>query len=432
MLSLYRLVSGPLGGPLISAFLKRRLADGKEDPERFAEREGLASVARPEAERLIWVHAASVGESLSMLPLIDHLLAGDPGLALLMTTGTVSSARLMAERLAACAIHQYAPVDRLQYVRRFLDHWRPDLVLWAESEFWPNLILETTGRDIPMILVNGRISPRSYSGWQRARGIIAKLLGRFDLCLGQSEEDAERLRQLGAANVDCLGNLKFAVPPLPADAAILARLEAALGGRPNWLAASTHEGEEATIADTHLRLAGAHPGLLTVIVPRHAARGDAIAAMLRGRGLDVAQRSAGETIAAGTQIFLADSMGELGLFFRLAAIVFMGKSLVPLGGQNPLEALHLDCAVLHGPHMMNFTEIAADMAHGGCAVEIADADGLAAAVGALLDDPERRAGMAEKGRAYVRSRAEVTERVAERVVSYLDSKPAAGKADAAA
>jgi 3-deoxy-D-manno-octulosonic-acid transferase len=411
--------------------MRRRLAAGKEDPERFAERQGEASLARPAAERLIWVHAASVGESLSMLPLIEYLLAADAGLVMLLTTGTVSSAGLMAGRLPSRAIHQYAPLDRLRYVRRFLDHWRPDLVLWAESEFWPNLILETTGRGTPMILVNGRISPKSFSGWQRARSIIATLLGRFDLCLGQSEEDAKRLRQLGAANVDCLGNLKFAVPPLPADAGELVRLEGEFDGRPNWLAASTHAGEERIAGETHLALENAHPGLLSVIVPRHAQRGGEIAAMLRAMGLFVAQRSAGQPIAADTQIYLADTMGELGLFFRLAPVVFMGKSLVPLGGQNPLEALHLNCAVLHGPHMMNFTEIGKDMTAAGCAIEIADGAALAGNVGALLDDPAGAATMAEKGRRYASSSADVTERVAVRALSYLQA-PAAGEADAAA
>ena len=431
MLSLYRLLSGPLGAPLILAFMRRRLAAGKEDAMRFGERQGEASLARPGGSRLIWVHAASVGESLSMLPLIEYLLAADTGLALLLTTGTVSSARLMAERLPARAIHQYAPLDRPRYVRRFLDHWRPDLVLWAESEFWPNLILETTGRDAPMILVNGRISPKSFTGWQRARSIIATLLGRFDLCLGQSMEDAKRLRQLGAANVDCLGNLKFAVPALPADNEDLARLEAEIDGRPTWLAASTHAGEERIAGETHLALEDTHPGLLSVIVPRHAQRGAEVAAMLRAMGLNVAMRSAGQPIEAGTQIYLADTMGELGLFFRLAPVTFMGKSLVPLGGQNPLEALHLDCAVLHGPHMMNFTEIGKDMTAAGCAMEIADGAALANAVAMLLDDPARTAAMAEKGRLYASSSAGVTERVAERVLSYLQT-PAADKADAAA
>ena len=430
MLSLYRLVSGPLGAPLIAAFMRRRLAAGKEDAMRFAERQGEASLPRPGAGRLIWVHAASVGESLSMLPLIEYLLAADAGLALLLTTGTVSSAQLMAERLPPRAIHQYAPLDRPVYVRRFLDHWRPDLVLWAESEFWPNLILETTGRGTLMILVNGRISPKSFSGWQRARGIIATLLDRFDLCLGQSLEDAKRLRQLGAANVDCLGNLKFAVPPLPADNEDLGRLEAEFAGRPTWLAASTHAGEERIAGETHLALEHTHPGLLSVIVPRHAQRGVEVAAMLRAMGLDVAMRSAGQPVAADTQIYLADTMGELGLFFRLAPVTFMGKSLVPLGGQNPLEALHLDCAVLHGPHMMNFSEISKDMTAAGCAMEVADGAALAAAVAALLDDPARAAVMAEKGRRYATSSADVTERVAERVLSYLQAP--AGEADAAA
>ncbi|NQV57737.1 MAG: 3-deoxy-D-manno-octulosonic acid transferase, partial [Rhodospirillales bacterium] len=352
MLSLYRLASGPLGAPFITAFLNKRLRDGKEDANRFSERLGEPGMARPAAGRLIWIHAASVGESLSMLPLVERLLKDDPALALVITTGTVSSAKLLAERLPSGAIHQYAPVDRAKYVRRFVDHWRPDLVLWAESEFWPNLIIETTNAGVPMILVNGRVSPKAFAGWGRAPGVIAKLLRRFQLCFAQSEEDAIRLGQLGANHSEYLGNLKFAAPELPADPAALNELERMFGDRPRWLSASTHAGEEAMIADAHRKIAADHPGLLSIIVPRHAGRGVEVTEMLKNRGFRVARRTAADPIDAETEIYVADTMGELGLFFRATPISFMGKSLVRLGGQNPLEALRLGSAVLHGPHMM--------------------------------------------------------------------------------
>lgn len=417
MLSLYRTAT-VVGAPIIQMYLKKRMAQGKEDIERFAERMGESDNPRP-AGKLIWLHAASVGESLSMLPLIDSLLDDNRQLNILVTTGTVSSAGLMSERLPARAIHQYVPVDRAVYVRRFLDHWRPDLALWAESEFWPNLILETQQRQIPMVLVNGRISPKSFAGWQRARSVISRLLRDFTLCLGQTDEDAERLRQLGATRYACLGNLKFAVPPLPTDTEELIRLEQAISGRPRWLAASTHDGEETIVANVHRRLKLDIPNLITTIVPRHATRGPEISDSLSQAGLNVARRSLNDAISADTDIYLADTMGELGLFYRLADVAFMGKSLVPFGGQNPLEALRLECAVLHGPHMINFREISQEMQAAGCALEVDGETGLAAQVGRLLGDPARTAEMSAKGLAYVESKAEVVNRVTGEITAIL-------------
>jgi len=244
--ALYRTLS-VLGGPLIDAYLKRRMLKGKEDPERAGERRGLASVPRP-AGPLVWLHAASVGESLSLLPLIQRLLASGHS-TILVTTGTVTSARLMAERLPAGAVHQYVPVDRPHCVRRFLDHWRPDLVLWAESDFWPNMLAEIGARSIPLILIQGRVSPKSFAGWQRARGFIGRVLADFTLCLAQTPADAKRLAALGARDARCLGNLKLSVPPLPCEETELAALRQRIGERPVWLASSTHPGEEA-IAST--------------------------------------------------------------------------------------------------------------------------------------------------------------------------------------
>ncbi|MCR6629079.1 MAG: 3-deoxy-D-manno-octulosonic acid transferase [Magnetospirillum sp.] len=391
--TLYRTLTS-LGGPLISLYLKRRMARGKEDPARFGERLGRPSLPRPEG-RLVWLHAASVGESLSLLPLVERL-AARPGWRVLMTTGTVTSAKLMAERLPEGAIHQYVPVDRPAWARAFVDHWRPDLVLWAESDFWPNLLDAIRRRAIPLVLVQGRVSAKSFAGWQRARGFIGRLLSAFTLCLGQTPEDAQRLAALGAKRVECLGNLKMAVPPLPADEAELARLRQAVGVRPLWLAASTHPGEEALAARVHQALAARVPGLLTVIVPRHPHRGAEIAGELAAMGLSATLRSAGA--APGGDIHVADTMGELGLFYRLAPIVFMGKSLLVKGGQNPFEPARLGAAVLFGPHMDNFPEMAPAMVAAGAAVQVEDEAHLAETVARLLADPvelDRRRAAAE-------------------------------------
>ena len=423
MLSLYRAAT-VLASPLVRLYLAARMARGKEDRARFGERLGCPGRPRPEGP-LVWVHAASIGEALSLVPLVERLLGEQPGLGVLFTTGTVTSAGIMAERLPEGAFHQYVPVDRLGYVRRFLDHWRPDLVLWAESEFWPNLVTEPVARGVPVILVNGRVSPRSFARWRRAPGLIGRLLGGFALCLGQAEIDAERLRRLGARNAKSVGNLKFAAPPLPADCKALDHLSAAIGDRPRWLAASTHPGEETMVASVHRRLKADCPDLLTIVVPRHPERGPAIAGELRAGGHSVALRSAGEPIAAENDIYLADTLGELGLFFRLADVVFMGKSLVPLGGQNPIEPARLGCALIHGPHMANFEDMAARMKETGAAEEVADEAALAVAVKGLLDDADRRRRCIEAARAFADGEAHVLEAVMTELAPFLYALPEA-------
>jgi len=388
LLGIYRAAS-LLGAPAIYFYLRRRMACGKEDRDRFHERLGKPIIERPKGS-LVWLHAASVGESLSMLPLIQHFLDSHQGWKIMVTTGTVTSAALMAERLPEGAFHQYAPVDRLAFVERFLNHWSPDFVIWSESEFWPNMIVETAARRIPLLLVNGRVSPESFRGWSRWHSLSRRILGSFDLCLAQGEEDAERLRWLGASNVKYVGNLKFTSGDLPADATKLVALRVAFAERPRWLAASTHPGEEDIIWQAHKaiqRIApNAVPELLTVIVPRQPDRGPEVAQRLTNAGARVARRGASEIILPDTDIYVADSLGELGLFFRLCDIVFMGKSLVNLGGQNPLEAARLNCAVLFGPHMWNFPAIAERLVECGGGETVADGAALAAAVGRLLSD----------------------------------------------
>ncbi len=404
--------------PLIEFYLARRRATGREDPARADERRGRTSLARPPGA-VVWLHAASVGESLSALSLIKRILDDHPAYHLLMTTGTVTSARLLAKRLPPRAIHQYVPVDRPRWVRRFLDHWRPDLALWMESEFWPNLVSTTQARGIPMILVNARISPKSFAGWRRSPGLITPQLAGFAMHLAQDKDEARRLRALGAPGVKVPGNLKFAASPLPVDEHALGQILGACGGRPRWLAASTHPGEETIAAQVHQRLKPTHPGLLTVIAPRHPSRGGAIAQALTDGGLTVAQRSLDQPITPETEIYVADTLGEFGLLYRLSPVAFVGGSLIPHGGQNVLEAARLGAAVIHGPHMDNFRTVIALLHAAGGAIEIADAEGLSDAVAGLLADPEARDHQVEAAKRVASDQDGVLDAVIKELAPYL-------------
>jgi 3-deoxy-D-manno-octulosonic-acid transferase len=302
----------------------------------------------------------------------------------------VTSAAFVAKRFPADIIHQYVPYDSPRYVARFLDHWRPSLALFIESDLWPNLILAGSARRLPMVLINGRMSRRSFPRWRKLAGTISALLGRFEICLAQSQTDAERFTALGSRNVITTGNLKLDVPAPPADSAKLKLLTLAIGGRPIVLAASTHPGEEAILLEAHRTLAGFFPSLLSVIVPRHAGRGETIADAIAASGLQVALRSRKELPTAATDIYVADTMGELGLFYRLAPIVFMGGSLVEHGGQNPIEAVKLGASIVHGPHVFNFTDVYEALDDAGGARRADTSEALVKQLGQLLADPAAR------------------------------------------
>lgn len=419
MAALYRLLT-TAAGPAVDLLLARRLKRGKEHPQRLPERKGVPGLPRPDGP-LVWVHGASVGEALSVLPLIERVLEDRPGLHVLLTTGTVTSAALMADRLPPRAIHQFVPVDRLPWVRRFLDHWQPDMAIWMESEFWPNLVLETQRRGVPTVLVNGRISERSFRAWQRLPSLIAKLLRGFTLALGQTEGDRARLEALGAPETAALGNIKFSAPALPVDETNFDAVRGAVGNRPVWLAASTHPGEEVIAWQVHRRAAVDHPGLLTVVVPRHPERGPAIAVELEGAGARVARRSSGRLPDGATDIYVADTLGELGLFYRLARVVFVGKSLCGGGGQNPLEPARLGCSVLFGPRMANFADITRRMVEAGAARQVADAGELADQVSALLADPAAREALRDAAETFAGGEAGALDRVLERLDPLLDA-----------
>ncbi len=417
MLALYRGLS-VAAGPLIQALLARRIRAGKEDAARIGERFGKSKIARPQGA-LVWVHAASVGESLSMLSLIERMLGDNPALHVLVTTGTVTSAALMEKRLPDRAFHQFAPVDGPDCVRAFLDHWRPDMALWVESEFWPNMLTEAKKRGVFLILLNARISPRAFSRWRFLPALIRPMLDCFDLCLAQSEAEAARLRELGATRVAVPGNLKFAAKPLPADAGELARLGALTGARPRWLAASTHPGEEEIVGRVHRALAGKFPSLLTVIVPRHPGRGAEVAAALRASGFRVALKSAGEDPGEASEIYVADGMGELGLFFSLCPIAFIGGSLVPHGGHNPIEAAQLGAAVVFGPFMTNFRAVAYEMARSRAALSVANERELADAIARLLSDANVTKRMTQAARAIAAEKSAVLDQVMAELLPFL-------------
>jgi 3-deoxy-D-manno-octulosonic-acid transferase len=385
--TLYRFLTD-LGAPFIGLYLRRRRKDGREDAERFSERFGYASRPRP-VGRLVWCHAASVGEAASLLLLIEKLHDVYPDISVLLTTGTVTAARMMESRLPPYALHQYVPIDRAPCIARFLKHWLPALAIWIESELWPNTLAALRQRSVPVVLLNARMSDKSFRNWHRARGWARELMSSFSLCLAQTENDRGRFIALGASPVKCLGNLKYAAAPLPCDAGELARLQGEIANRPVWLMASTHRGEEEMAITAHRAVAAKHRGLLTIIAPRHAARGVEVAQILTASGLPFARRSKGEAITDDTQIYLADTMGELGLLYRLCPVVVLGGSFV-WGGHNPIEAAQLGAAIIFGPRMNNFLEIAREFTFAQAAMPLQHANEMAFAVDYLLTNPDER------------------------------------------
>jgi 3-deoxy-D-manno-octulosonic-acid transferase len=381
-LAAWRLLTAAVS-PFAALYVRNRAARGKEDHNRLNERLGIATTQRPQG-KLVWVHGASVGESLSALPLVERLLA-DGGVQVLVTSGTVTSAVLMAQRLPQGAIHQFVPLDMPGAVARFLDHWQPDVGLFVESDLWPNLILDAAARGVRLALVNARISERSAAHWAWAKKSAAVLLGAFDTVLAQDEEIAARFRALGARDVQVVGSLKADAPPLEVDDAALAAMRAMIGDRPVLLAAQTHPGEDETVLPAHDLLRARFPDLLTILVPRHIARGGEIEMLCGAR--TAARRSTGGVITAETAIYIADTLGEMGLFYRLAPFCFLGGTLVPLGGHNVLEPAVLHCAVLAGPHTAsNAGAFAAVLAAQGFGL-VASSTDIAREAARLLADP---------------------------------------------
>lgn len=420
MLSLYIAIMRQ-SGPLLRLLLDRRLRRGREDAARLPERMGRPSRSRPPG-RLVWVHAASVGEAQSTLRLIDLLLAREPGLNILVTSGTVTSAALLGDRLPRGAFHQFYPLDHPAWVDAFLKHWRPDLALWMESELWPAMLTGLARRRVPVVLLNARLSERSTRRWMRMPGAARRLLSTFTLILAQTEDHAARYRALGAARVEVMANLKYGAAPLPCDEDMLAELRRTLGVRPCWVFASTHAGEEALACRVQAALKSDFPNLLTVIVPRHPARGPAIAAECAATGLAVRRRALGQAPDNATNLYVADTLGELGLFYRLCPVACIGRSFSDDGGggHNPAEAALLGCAVIHGPHVQNLQEIYDEMDRDGAAIPAQDEAALVGILSKLLSDPGELAAARDKAAAFAEARTHAAEAVVEKILPLLD------------
>ena len=366
-----------------------RFVKGKEDHKRWKERWGIAGCARP-AGKLIWMHGASVGECLSMLPLIHRLLERDENLHIMVTSGTVTSAQLMATRLPERAFHHYLPIDMPGAATRLIRHFQPQAAYWFESEFWPTTVHAFKKAGVPLILLNGRISDKSFKRWQKHPAIIKNILSCFTLTLGQSEEDRRRLEVLGSPCTACVGNIKSAAPASPFKPEELENLKNQIGSRPCWCGASTHYNEEEQMADVILNLQPLFANLLTISVPRHPNRADEIQKTFESKGLKVARRSRGEQITDDVQVYLADTIGEMGLLYQLTPIVFVGGSLINFGGQNMLEPMYWSRTVLVGPHTQNFRAFMAAGKEQKSVIEVQDKQELADKIAFYLNNPDER------------------------------------------
>lgn len=402
-----------LAAPAVRVWVKRRMRAAGVADTRIVERSGQSTEARPDGP-LIWFHAVSVGEAMSILGLIRELGVRHPDAHFLITSVSATSAKLVADRRPPRTAHQFAPLDTPGAVAAFLAHWKPNLAVFVESELWPRLIVETHRRSIPLALVNARLSDRSARRWGKLGSTAGMLLARFDALIAQTQATADALFSLGAdaAKVSVSGDLKAASDPLPVDETKLNSLKSLIHTRPTWVAASTHPGEEEIVADAH------DTDALLILAPRHPERGDAIAQMLRAQGRAVAQRSKGEDPRPETEIYLADTLGELGLWFALSPIVFLGGSLTPVGGHNPFEPAQFGCAVLHGPHVTNAAETYRAITAKGAAHEVRDASALKAALADLQDEITRDT-MRGAARAFSQERLGIRAAVADKLDALL-------------
>ncbi|MEM0921935.1 MAG: 3-deoxy-D-manno-octulosonic acid transferase [Pseudomonadota bacterium] len=407
--------------PLARLLIRLRLARGKEDPVRYPERLGEPGLARPKAS-VIWFHGASVGEAMSILPLVRAYLDAAPDVEALMTTGTLTSARRLEGLLPPRCRHQFVPVDTAQAVRAFLDHWRPDLAIWVESEFWPRLMVETAARGIPMVLANARVSETSAKRWEGAGGMAAYLTGLFSAIDAQDDETVARLTALGTepAKLRMAGNLKALAPVPEADPEALADWETRLGDRPVWLAASTHPGEEEAVLDAHVVLP---PETVLILAPRHPDRGRIVAEMIKERQMPFIRLSLGEVLGPETRVILADTLGQMGLWLRLAPISFIGGSIVAMGGHTPFEPAAIGSAILHGPHTENFAPAYAALARTQGARQIGSDSELAREITVLSHDHSARAEMVARARVVQDLAPDITAMVRQGLALMAGSKP---------
>lgn len=401
MLLIYKALTAIAAVPLTS-LLKKRVRRGKESATRYTEKMGQPSRSRPKG-KLLWLHAASVGEVQSALILIDKIRAAYPTIEILITTGTRTSASYLENRLPDRCVHQFYPLDHPVWVSRFLDHWQPDIALWMESELWPNMVLAMKQRGIPAALLNARMSSRSFARWRWLSGSIRKILGGFDMVVAQNNAAQDYYKKLGAQRVMMGGNLKYSAVPLFCDESEYEKMLIAAHGRPLWLYASTHEGEEALACDVHGMLKNTLPSLLTVIVPRHPERGEAIERLCKAQNLNAIRRGDGKRLPdEDTDIYIADTLGELGLFYRLSPLSMVGRSFSKDGGggHNPIEPAQLGSAVLSGVNVQHFQDVYDEMWEDGAAMPLGAPEALFPALQTLLTDPAALERLRKGGRSF--------------------------------
>jgi 3-deoxy-D-manno-octulosonic-acid transferase len=416
----YRAITAVLA-PFAWYSVARKLRRADVSTERQHERLGVASQARP-AGQLIWFHAASVGESLSVLSLITRMAERLPSAQFLITSGTPTSASLIAKRLPPRTVHQYPPLDANGPVNRFYRHWRPDAGIFVESELWPQMLVKGRKAGVRLALLNARLSDKSVKGWQRFPDTARFILGQFDLFLTQNQKTADNLCAMGAVSehVKPGTNLKALAGPLPVDEVLCARMRKSIGDRPVWVASSTHPGEEEVVLQAHRALIKQHPDLLLILIPRHPDRGQDVQQMIANAGLVCARRSQHQELTPETEVYLADTLGETGTWYALCPLVFLGGSLQDIGGHNPFEPAQAGAAVITGPGYFNFTETYDAMIAKGGAVKVSDANALTRAVDHWLGDQSDFENARTAARSYVSTQQTALDSVIDTLCNDLD------------
>ncbi len=420
MIIIYR-IFGYCLFPLMLIYLKWRLHKGKEDKDRLVERYGYSNISRPEG-KLVWIHAASVGESLSALSVVEAINKSLPSVSILLTTGTISSSVLMKERLPDNVYHQYFPLDVIHWVKRFLNHWRPDLVLWIESEFWPTHLSELRYRNIPSILLNARLSDSSFSKWLKFPYYFRKITSLFDKIYAQSVSDEKKFHDLGVDIASFEGNLKSILKPRLVNKEEKKKLEDSIGKRKIWLAASTHNGEEKIIARAHKDLMKEFPDALCVLIPRHPERSKNIEEMLIKKGISVKRRTVFEFPNDETQVYIANTLGELDLFYDISPVSFVGGSLVPIGGHNIIEAARGNSAVIVGPHTSNFEDIIEEFIKKDACVLVNNKNELVKKLKIMLVDKEKTLKIINNANKVLDERSLLIDRILKTISSSIGIK----------
>ena len=409
--------------PFLLCLLKARCRAKKEIPDRLLEKQSITDKKRPSG-KLLWIHAASVGEAQSTLILIKRFLEQNEDLNILVTTGTVTSAKIMGDKLPEQAFHQFYPLDHPKWVKKFIGHWRPDAVIWMESELWPNMLSEIKNNNIPAILVNAHMSEKSFNGWKRLLSLIKVPLSAFDTILCQTNTDKQYFDALGASSKTIVtDNLKYSAAPLAYDQTEFKHLSALFGKRPVWVYASTHKNEEKIACDIHIKLKERFPDILTIIVPRHPDRRDEIKETCSAFNLNITFRGSGKISPTKNQdVYVADTLGELGLFYSLSSITCIGRSFSDDGGggHNPIEAAQLGCAVLHGPNVQNLQDIFDEMGSENAAVCVKTPEDLCNTLIDLLGNEDKLQGLQNAGQQYSNAKSNVIERVMDEIMPVFD------------